>query len=391
MSHSDQIILLSAKIHPSDKELVELNDLIPQITDWGYYVNRLIECCVGPLFHSKLSLLSNANLIPQEIKDKLQQSYYITLSRGMKMYSVFQTAMNALKSAGVDVMVLKGAYLADALYKDIALRQFSDIDLLIKEEDGEKSVEALKNIGFEADENDAIIQKYTDGQYSFIHYPHMVFQGISVELHVRLHDENERYQLLPDKIRQHAETYTLQGVEVNVQDLNDLLIFICVHLHKHFVFGHLQFTSFNDIVNILEVNNTKLEWDTLTGRCKEYDCEGIVFRYLLLAHKYYHAPVPDNIVQQNKIYLRKKDEELFLKYLVGEEVISNSVVSQFRNIKHIDGFFNKTKSFLYIVFPPKKYMVKSCDIKHPQVYWLYYPIRHWKGLKEIWKKLMSAE
>lgn len=29
-------------------------------------------------------------------------------------------------------------------------------------------------------------------------------------------------------------------------------------------------------------------------------------------------------------------------------------------------------------------MVKNCDIKHPTVFWLYYPYRHWIGLKSLW-------
>lgn len=227
--------------------------------------------------------------------------------------------------------------------------------MLVKEEDGEKSIVALKKIGFEADENEHTLSKYIEGKFGFIHYPHMVLQGVSVELHVRLHEEIDSYQIPSVKVWEHSEILTLQRIEVKVPDLYDLLIYICVHLNKHFISGHVQFTSFNDVVNILDIYESKLDWKKLIDRCLEYRCMWIVFRFLLLVQKYYYAPVSEQLVQQKKIYLRKKDEDLFIKYLVGEVVTSDSVLYQFRNVYHIDGFFNKMKYFLFMLFPTKKY------------------------------------
>lgn len=98
----------SAQIHSSANELIVLNELIQQIKDWDYCLNR----CIGPLFYTKIPQLSNFNLMPHEIKDKLQQSYYLTLSRRIMMCSVYQKAINALTSNRMEVMVVKKTYLA---------------------------------------------------------------------------------------------------------------------------------------------------------------------------------------------------------------------------------------------------------------------------------------
>ena len=73
----------------------------------------------APLFYKKLPLLSNRSLIPSRCKDKLTQVYYLTLSRGIVHYEVMSLVTKLLQENRIDFLVLKGAYLAEKLYKDI--------------------------------------------------------------------------------------------------------------------------------------------------------------------------------------------------------------------------------------------------------------------------------
>ena len=79
----NNIILLSARIHPSVEELAALDAQVAQVADWEEVVRNLIERGVGPLFYTKLSQLNNRTLIPAGSLEKLRQAYYLTLSRGM--------------------------------------------------------------------------------------------------------------------------------------------------------------------------------------------------------------------------------------------------------------------------------------------------------------------
>ena len=64
MSPQEQIILLSAKIHPSAGELLALDGLVPRIVDWDALADKLIERGFGPLFYKKTAQLANRKLIP---------------------------------------------------------------------------------------------------------------------------------------------------------------------------------------------------------------------------------------------------------------------------------------------------------------------------------------
>ena len=88
MSLQDQIILLSAKIHPSEKELKALDAQVALVHDWEAVARNLTERGMAPLFYSKLLKLSNFVLISEVSYERLKQSYFRTLSRSMVLYDV---------------------------------------------------------------------------------------------------------------------------------------------------------------------------------------------------------------------------------------------------------------------------------------------------------------
>jgi len=385
MSPQNHIMLLSAKIHLTVEELEELDTLVALVSDWEEAVLNLIERGVGPLFYSKFPQLTNSTLIPAGSREKLKQVYFITLSRGMMLYNVFTKTANLLKSNHVDFIILKGAYLAEKLYGDIALRQFCDIDLLIREKDGKKAQQVLKDAGFKSD--DYPMAAFLRKNIGFEHYPQLIYQGVAVELHIRLNRPEETCQIDTASVWQHAETVSLQGIEVKVPDLYDLLIHTCVHLHKHFQEGQVQFTGFNDIVNLLDIHADKINWEELSERCRNYRCEEIVFTYLLLVSKYYQLSLPENIVSSYRDCLKPADEELFLSYLSGFKGKHYAVASKMKGIRQLEGIGMKVRYLFLMMFPSKKYMVTSYEIKNQSLYWCYYPYRYWIGLKGLWRMM----
>ena len=315
MFPQDHIILLSAKIYPSVEEIEALDAQVALIEDWTEVVRNLIERGVGPLFFAKLPKLTNSALIPDVSKDQLKQAYYRTLSRGMVLQDVFRSVADAFTVNGIQVVALKGVHLAEWLYGDIGLRQFSDIDLLINKENGERCLQILRDMGF-VQTGDEVSHMIAE-QSGLIHYPAMVLKEVSVEIHIDLHHRQEPYDLDVKKIIQCAEALTINHARVHVLELYDLLIYLCIHLDKHFKGGHVQFTSFCDITNLIDVKHPDMDWQKLEIRCRMYNCEEAVYKYIYLAHKYFHARLPEAVAREYSTYLSAQDEELFMQYLNG--------------------------------------------------------------------------
>jgi hypothetical protein len=383
MTIQQKIILLSAKVQPTQEEIKALGDALVEVRDWEALQSLLIAQGVGPLFYKKLSLLANAGLVPAVCREKLKQSSFLTLSRGMLQYNVFRKMTEVLQGCGIPFLLLKGAYLAEKLYGDIALRQFSDIDVLIKEADGEQAQRVLREAGCRSE--DYAMAAFLRKNVGFEHYPQMIFQGVPVELHVRLNRPNERFDINTDSVWQYAEKVNLQGFEVFVPDRQDTLIHTCVHLHKHFCEGHIQLTGMHDIVNMLNSDKFTVDWPVLISRCEQYGCTDVVLKYLMLASKYYGIGLPEFVSEKYGRCLLEADEALFIQYLSGYRGKHFSVKSRFEDVEQLKGWQLKLKYLWHMLFPTKKYMLVSYKIKNPSLYWLYYPYRYWVGLKGIWR------
>ena len=282
-----------------------------------------------------------------------------------------------------DEAPLKGVHLAEWLYSDIGLRQFSDIDLLINKEEGKRYLQILRDMGF-VQTGDEVSHMIAE-QSGLIHYPAMVLKEVSVEIHIDLHHRQEPYDLDIKKIIQCAEALTINHARVHVLELYDLLIYLCIHLDKHFKGGHVQFTSFCDITNLIDVKHPDMDWQKLEIRCRMYNCEEAVYKYIYLAHKYFHARLPEAVAREYSTYLSAQDEELFMQYLNGYKAPFYGASTHLENIANIHSWWQKIRYFVLVVFPTREYMLRSYRIKYPSLFWLYYPTRHWKGLKGLWR------
>lgn len=144
----DLLILSCIKIDPNPAEINQINNFIPLIKNWDYLISTIIDRGIGPLFYTKLPLLTNRSHIPEQIQFKLKQAYFKTFSRSTIMYEHFRKIAEIFVSHNIPVIALKGICLSEWLYKDIGLRQFSDIDLLVREEDASKSITILYELGY---------------------------------------------------------------------------------------------------------------------------------------------------------------------------------------------------------------------------------------------------
>lgn len=380
LNQESNIFLYSAKIYPAKEELDILNNCLHEIRDWKGVTQKLISSNMGSLFYVKIPYLTHAEIIPPETKKKLKEAYLLVLSRNVLINNVLKETITLLSENGIEVIVLKGAYLSEALYGDVALRTLSDIDLLCRnEEEAQRAFQLLLEAGYSTDEEDKMLEFLRDN-IGAAHLPQIVHRGIPIELHTRLHHHEEEYDFPPREMWKHHEQVTLNGVKANVPDLTDLLIHTCLHLDKHFKNGLIQLSWFNDIVNILEVYRSKIDWELLISCSVRYKCEYVVFKYIMLVYKEYNVPVPKYMVAEYLRFLPEKDIALFRKYLSGFQGEHYSVQSAFKKINTLNGTGSKLKYVLWMMFPSPKYMMRSYRLENKNWVWLYYPYRFWLGL-----------
>lgn len=388
LTPEDQLILWSVKIEPSTEELKKIDILLAQISDWDYLIKTIVDRGIAPLLYTKLPKLSNANLLPKAAATKLQQAYLITFSRSTVLYEHFRMVANAFAKFNIPIIALKGVYLSENLYQDIGLRQFSDIDLLVKPEDGTKAIAVLSDMGYKP--MSFKVSEFVKKNTEVIHYDPMIYNGVSIELHTKLHKDREVYHVNQEHIWQNKMSVTINKIPAYSLGINDLLIHLCIHLDKHFISESVQFTCFNDITNYLEEFSKQIDWIEFVSLCKSYNCEKVVFKYLVLVHDYMNASMPENVYKKYSYCLTENDINIFLNLLGGKS--ANTIVKMYLlNLNSIKGIQNKSKYVFDLLFPPKEFMVQLYKIKHPSSVLFYYPYRYFIGLRGIFNHLFKIK
>ncbi len=127
--------------------------------DWARFARRAEAEGVAPLAYHFLSSTFNLQPstfnsrpstfnIPNEVWSQLKASYYRTAAHNALLLRELERILEAFERAGIEVIVLKGAALAQTIYPDPALRPMSDIDLLVHAGDLAAASKAAQGTGY---------------------------------------------------------------------------------------------------------------------------------------------------------------------------------------------------------------------------------------------------
>lgn len=387
MQPEEELILLAADVQPDSSILERMNALIPTLSRWEVFTKMAIDRAAAPLLVDKLPELSHASLFPENVVRSLKQASLRTLTRNMLLTEHFRQVVLAFDEAGIPVVALKGVMLSEWLYGNINLRQFSDLDLLVPTEKGLAAVDILKRMGYVS--NSLSLSEFVVENTGLVHYKPMIKNGVSVEIHIRLHSKNEHYEIDLPGLWQRAVPIRLHGVTALCLSPEDLLLHLCVHLDKHFRSGEFQFTCLYDIVNMLNHKGADLNWALFEQQCIKANAVSETFKYLVLAKKYVHGDLPDTLFKKYGHLLKSKDVRMLLGILRGKSSKSYSV-SILRALENMNSMSKSIRYVFDILFPSADFMMKRYRLHQKSQLWLYYPYRQLTAFRSIWQILKKT-
>ena len=407
-----QLILSSKLLHSSANELEAINKLLPEVEDWQALTHLLIGSTCAPLVYKKVQNLPNVTIIPKESLALLRKAYYTTVSRSSLMYAEFANVVQLFQLNNINFIALKGIYLCEWLYTDIGLRQFSDIDLLVKEENAAKAMQLLTEAGYFQHDPVHGLSNFVDAVSTkegldFTHFEAFTKNNISIEIHLKLSPDkhNDRYRLDVPELFHKSVVTTINSQQISVLHPYDLLIHIAIHTDLHFRHGQIQFTCFNDLVNLLERFKTDFNWEEFIARCKQFNCEKAVFTHLIVVNKYYNAYLRPHIIERYANLPIDTVENQFLSYLKGEtyKIVSKTAVGgHLQSLKSIRSVSVLLRYLKEVLFPGKAFMIEKYSLVSSsellissqnselktqnwklKYWWLLYPYRWYSGIKGI--------
>ena len=120
---------------------------------WDNVIEKSLRHGVAPIFYQRVKRIYSKSPIPFTLERKLHDLYMKNLAKNMVMYYNLAKLFRKFQDSKIPVIVLKGAYLAEVVYGDIALRFMHDADILLRESDFSKAEDKLLELGFIPDEH----------------------------------------------------------------------------------------------------------------------------------------------------------------------------------------------------------------------------------------------
>ena len=231
-----------------------------------------------------------------------------------------------LQARGLEVLPYKGPILADTLYGNVALRQFSDLDLLIRSDDLPMIKTALAELGYQPGGRlaQAAERDYLKSGYEY------TFDGARGRNLLEI-----KWQILPrfyaigfdvNDFFTRAATVTINGQRLRTLCDQDLMLVLCVHAAKH---AWKQISWLCDIVQLSRSRG--LDWAALRAEAGRLGISRIVAVTFLLAHKLLGAALPPQLALE--LESEKNADPLaerIIRLMVAEEEFDPESMTYFR-------------------------------------------------------------
>jgi hypothetical protein len=322
-----ELLLCCARTHITPEIAQCIHSLVQQNIDWEYLLQTSLKQRVMPLLYQSLK-----NTCPKEVPDKFfkqLRSYYLTnATRNLFLTGKLLKILSLFKNNNILAVPFKGPVLAESVYGDITLRQFSDLDILVHPEDAIKARNLLMANGYrpeiELDDKQFGIYLKTEDTFTLISGESRVV----VELHWELTGRNSSFPIYLDLFDNRLERTEIEGKKVYNLPPEELLLYLCIHGAKH------CWDSIDWICCLAELiqSNSVLNWERAIKMAREVYCMRIFFLGLFLAHDLIGVNLSEKILnyletdQKIKILAEEVYKNLFQK---ENETIKSKISNRF--------------------------------------------------------------
>lgn len=254
--------------------------------DWAALVQEAADAGISSLLYQAVQTLPEA-CAPPAARQTLHARYLQVGLLNAYLLPQFAAVVQALSSAGVEPVVLKGAALAAVVYDNVALRPMSDLDLLIPFPDLPAAQSCLAALNFAPPAPPPFANEsglFWNQQL----WQRTVWQPVSVELHWALLDLPYYARRWPaTELRQRSRSILLEGMTARALAVEDQLLHLCAHNFYHHL-GQLARVG-PDIGYFLR--QCQPDWDLLLAQAARCHLGLAVKQTLLAAFDQWRVPV----------------------------------------------------------------------------------------------------
>ncbi len=300
---SDEKELLLACLRapsPADSE-AHIAALLGRAIEWGALIEDAGNHAVTPIVYLRLKAFEER--IPAGAFAELAEAYRANSVRNLFLAAELARILDGLAAVQIKAIPYKGPVIAAQAYRDLTLREFEDLDIVISQGSVAAAHAAMRDLGFTPRypwlHETAASRSFVPGEYAY--------EDAACRVFVELHTERtlRHFPRAPDieRLFNRSVAVSVGGRELRTFAPEDQLIFLAVHGAKDF-WERLVWIA--DIAALLRAV-PDLDWHTATYRAESTGVERMLDVGLALAASLLHAPLPPAVLQSIRADYRARD------------------------------------------------------------------------------------
>ena len=240
-------------------------------------------------------LINNRITAPGKYFNELKHRYEANALRNKLLTHELVKIMDFLKQNSIRVLAYKGPTLTIALYGDLKLRHFGDLDILIHQKDALNASALISDLNYVR--TIPPMSPAKESRFLKIDHEHEFVSDddlISIDLHWALSTHRFPFQMNTEAL--FTNYRTIQYGQASIDYIADeyLLVFLCMHCNKD-LWRKLIWIA--DIDRLIRSHN-ELDWDLSFRIARESHCERMLIVTLYVLHTLLDTPLPTDIISR---------------------------------------------------------------------------------------------
>lgn len=286
------LLICCARLRLLAPERKRIMCLIRGELDWASLIYLASGHGLLPLLYRHLNTLAPAP-IPSPVFVELWARYESNARRNRAMAAELLNILGMFEANGIPAIAFKGPSLAAAVYGDLGLREFGDLDILLRRKDVLIAKKLLQTQGY-VPTYDLTLAVEATFLRSRMHYDLALVhktREVMVELHWKTDADCPVEPFEDEHWWANLRHVSLCEQNIRCFATEELFVILCVHGAKH------TWCSMGWLVDVAEMirQNVELDWELILCKAAQIKCERRLAVGLYLAAHLLDAPLPEKV------------------------------------------------------------------------------------------------
>jgi Uncharacterised nucleotidyltransferase len=289
-SNEIQLLLACSSARLSGTGADRIKTLVTEKINWADLIRIAAPHGLLPLLHRNLSLVCEDRVPPRTLEQLRRYHESVARRNAIHAGELFNL-LDLLEANHIPAIPFKGPTLGLFAYGDLSLREFTDLDIVVHEDELWRTWNVMTRHGYVPEDGGGALAERRPLPPGGKHWAFKCQNRLTLEIHWRFIEKSFGSQLEPADVWSSVRSSTLSGRSLQVIPPEQMLVLLSIHLASHL------WRRLNWICDIAAIVNSKpdIDWELLLRTAQRVGCERILSVSLLLSKNLFGSSLPRHI------------------------------------------------------------------------------------------------